>query len=397
MLLNTLGPTSAIDTKNSAGIVLQFTGGGSGEVSVEVSVDATDGSWRKVNVREAGGGSLAQIIADGVYTLPASARYLRLNALDINFPWTVIAQGRSSPADVGQNVLDLAADDATQVRIGVRTELKKDANNALVLSDAPSVTYGAGSANNAVLIASFDTIGYASVTLQLFGAFAATVNWYTSNDVNSGWVGSLAWPVNGAASPVSAATATGMWSIPCTGRYLRVVITAYTSGTVQVSLLPRMVNPVHADSTPSVGISGTPTVNLTQVGTNNVASAGVIGVMSIGGNVAPSAAPTANPIPIGSVDGSSLTRRILSDALGRLQIVGKAPTGVSQGDVIALPTYNAPDVKGLNESDFLLMLWAEMQVISYYMSELPRMLNDARATWDSPDVVRNDVLNNPPL
>jgi hypothetical protein len=392
MLLNTLGPTSPIDTVNCASVVLQFTGAGLGDVAVEVSADATDGSWQRVTVREAGGGTKEIVEVDGIYTFSASARYFRLNVLDLDVNWTVIAQGRSAAVDAGTNVLDLASDDNSNVRLSVRTDLKKDSLGAIVASDAPGVTYGNANVTGQLLIANFDTIGYASVTMQLFGTWTGTVSWFASNDMNAGYVAVAAWSVGGGGAPVTTATANGMWSIPCTGRYLRVIFTTASSGVVQVSLLPRLTPAVHADT--SIAVSA----NTNQVAGTATVTAGVAGLQAIGGNVAAGVAPTANPVPVGAIDPSGLTRRALSDATGRLSVVGQLASVMTALGAAAAPvaTYDAKmDKDGIDLNYLLAGILVELRVLTSYIFELPRMLSTVQPSWDSPDVLRADITQSP--
>lgn len=389
MLLNSLGPTSPIDTINSVGIVIQVTGGSSGFVLVEVSADASDNSWKSVPVREAGAASIDHIANDGLYTLAASARYLRLNALDINTPFTIIIQGRTSSADCGQNVLDQAADSSTGVTLGVRTELAKDLTNALLISDAPPPTYGIGVATGGIMIAAFDTKNYPSTTLQLFGTWAGTVSWYSSNDAaGSGWTLVSAWSAAGGSVPVSSATANGMWSLPSAGRFLRVIFTTATSGAAQVSLLQRSAPPIYADNN-----TATFPVNVSQIAGTGTVTAGISGLQAVGGNVAPGVAATSNPLPLGAVDTLNRTRRLQSDASGNLIVTGPPQMGLPGLGFAPVLTYEVPDMQGNRSQDLLLRILAELMVVSRYLYEHPQMISSPQTTWDTPDVVRADILN----
>lgn len=92
-----------------------------------------------------------------------------------------------------------------------------------------SVTSGA--ALNADLF-SLDVSQFRSVSAQLTGTWVGTVAWQGSND-NVNWVAVSAPSVGATGSPfVTSASANGMWLIPVSFRFLRLRLTAYTSGTV---------------------------------------------------------------------------------------------------------------------------------------------------------------------
>lgn len=389
MIINTTGPTAAIDTINNAGVVIQLLGSWNGSVVIEGSADQSTGSWLPLPVSVLAGVDRIQITTAGTYIVSLATRYIRINVFALTGSITATIIGRSAIDDSGLDILDLASDLMSGVRLSVSTELKKDTNSALVPSDAPATIYGAGSANNAIMIQALDTTGYQSLAVQLFGTFSATVTFYESNDVGGGWVAVAGWPIGGASAPTSAPTAVGLWSVPAVGRFFRAAITAYTSGTPQISITPRQQPAYHADSVPAPQ-----SVNQAQIAGTNTVTAGVGGLQAVGGNVAAGTTATSNPVPLGAVDASSLTRRVLSDALGRLQVVGQLPVGISPYNLQPLPIVDVTATPDGNQSmpELLLQILTELRVTNTYLCDLPLMLNKAitGASWDEPGALRTD-------
>jgi len=69
MIINTVGPTAAIDTINSDGVVIQFLGTWNGNVQVEGSSDQAAGSWRPICVDDAEGFGRPIITGSGTFTV----------------------------------------------------------------------------------------------------------------------------------------------------------------------------------------------------------------------------------------------------------------------------------------------------------------------------------------
>jgi hypothetical protein len=387
MIINTTGPTAAIDTINNPEVVLQLLGSWYGNVLVEGSSDQSVGSWLPLTISALGGMDKTQIQVAGNYQLSVSTRYIRFNVRQLVGSITAYVLGRAILADSSIDTLDLAADEYSGVRLGVRVDLLKDPTGAIVPSDAPNVTYGSGSANNAILIKAFDTTGYQSLAVQLFGTFSATVTFYESNDVGGGWVAVAGWPIGGAALPTSAPAAAGLWSVPAVGRFFRATITAYTSGTSQISITPRQQPAYHADSVPNPLV-----VNASQVGGTNTVTAGVGGLQAIGGNIAVGTAPTSNPVPMGSIDVNGLTRRLLSDATGRLMLGGLLAACTTPNGTPPTSSVDATQSDGQSPIEILQQILVELRIQTLYLHQLPSMLQLSIAvgsTWDDPNTLRD--------
>ena len=132
MIINTTGPTAAIDTINNAICVLQMQGSWYGNVIVEGSVDQSTGSWYPLPVAVLGGTDKIQMVSAGDYQLNVSVRYIRFNVMQLVGSITASVLGRSAPSDSSIDMLDYCADPQSGIRLSISTELKKDTNNALV-------------------------------------------------------------------------------------------------------------------------------------------------------------------------------------------------------------------------------------------------------------------------
>lgn len=207
----------------------------------------------------------------------------------------------------GQNVLELVATDGSGIYFNtqVLNHEARDANNAIILSDAKPISILSTAVGQWFTI---DTSGYSSLNLT---TFALTGSVYSSNDLSGTWI-SLSGSNNLiAAAYTTAIAANSTYSFPCLARYIRIVTN--TAGTATAYLRQAPWAPGYTTPLPS---------NLAQVGGINVTNAGVSGLLAVGGNIAPGTAPTANPVGVSGVDASSITRRILTDTLGATQVGG---------------------------------------------------------------------------
>lgn len=205
---------------------------------------------------------------------------------------------------------------------GFTVRMRTDKAGGQLLSDAPVTFTGQANSLAAPVIVAFETIGYQSISLQLTGTWAGTVTFYVSNN-GADWQLAAGYPASSSAAMQQTAAANNLFSFPAVGRFFKAQLTAYTSGTVAAIALLR--------AQPMAAIVGTRAVSINQVDGVTAVTGGVSGIMAIGGNVAPSAAPTAFPVPMGGWDGA-LTRRLLTNTAGALGVYGAAtlPVAVSE-------------------------------------------------------------------
>ena len=207
---------------------------------------------------------------------------------------------------------------------GFTVRMRTDKAGGQLLSDAPAPIIGEA------WVISCDTTGYQSISVQVLGTFVATATFFASND-GANWVNVGGFAAFNSTAQVISASGPGLFSIPVVGRFFKLQLTAYTSGRVSAIAYLR--------SQPLPILTSTPSVSVAQVNGVAAVTAGVSGMLAIGGNVAPSAAPTAFPVPMGGWDGA-FTRRLLTNTSGALGVYGAAPLPMY---VAESPARYAPD------------------------------------------------------
>lgn len=110
--------------------------------------------------------------------------------------------------------------------------LASDQGNLSIANSILNLTTVGVSALNGDVVASVDVSAYTAVSFQLTGTWVGTVTFQGSND-NTNFVSVSAIPVSVATTaPVQTATAVGGYLIPVQAKFIRIRVTAYTSGTV---------------------------------------------------------------------------------------------------------------------------------------------------------------------
>lgn len=94
--------------------------------------------------------------------------------------------------------------------------------------DMTTYTMDPVAANNTDLI-KVECLTTHQIEVQISGTWSATISFQASND-DTNYSAMQAFPVGGGAT-VTSTTSTGQWVIPVTARWIRVRVTAYTSGT----------------------------------------------------------------------------------------------------------------------------------------------------------------------
>lgn len=229
----------------------------------------------------------------------------------------------------GVNIIEQVVTDGSGLSFNVKivNPRKADVQGAAVLSDAPAPMWITAPVGATVVV---DTTGYQSVNIgsqTLAGNITGTNDFKTFSAISGSPValGTLA----------TAVTAGANFWFPCPTRYL--VITPTTAGTAVLYLRNTPWNGTYTTTVPT----GVAQDNVAQYGGTAVVTGGVAGVPAAGGNVAPGAARTANPVPMGGADAGNLTRTLLTDTAGRAQaaMVGVDFTG-TQRQVSVQPTSN---------------------------------------------------------
>ncbi len=120
---------------------------------------------------------------------------------------------------------------------------------------------GSVTGGTADIIASTDVSNYRWADLQIINTWVGTINPQFSND-NSNFVGNNLMAINSTSSFAANITANGIYRFPIEGRYLRVRMNAFTSGTAQGILELYSVSPA-AQNQPSQLLVSQGSINVT--------------------------------------------------------------------------------------------------------------------------------------
>ena len=176
-------------------------------------------------------------------------------------------------------------------------------------------------------------------------------------------------------------TTAGMYGIPVTGKYLQLIGPA----SVVQCIIYLSQTPLVIDS--ALNIAGA-----------NAITAGVTGTLAVGGNVAAGVAPTINPLLIGGADQltTALTRRLLTDVLGRLSI-GNVPSQNSKAlntlgydpqfrNILEVQdTTKVEDNQGL--ADLLFQILNELKILNNQIF----IMQSGQISIDNPDDLRQNI------
>jgi hypothetical protein len=301
---------AAVNTENERTIVLQLSGNFLGGVSFQASQNSTDWfdaqgfSWNNQIA------PVSTVYAPDVINIPVTARFFRAittsdfgGSVSGSYSLRTIdapaLQNQTTLVDVGSDVIvPVGGADPN----GYHKKLSLSEAGYMIPADGRVIT-GTRSGAQVGPIVQLDTTGYGTVILQLAGTFTGTVTFQLSNDAST-WSNATAWPVAGAAVPVSTATAVGQWIIPAAGRFFRAQIT--TAGTGQPLAVAVLKN------FGAMFPSNIPQQNVQQIGGTATVTAGVAGMLAVGGNIAEDTAATSNPLICGGVVRTALPASTVS-------------------------------------------------------------------------------------
>ena len=198
----------------------------------------------------------------------------------------VIANDQSAvPVTLSGSTSQTKITDGTNVVNVLKSDGTAAGQNAQLIAPAYKevVSAGAGSPN-ADLVSSIDVSGYSTFVLQITGTFVGTLTLQGSNDnlnfvsVYGTWIGNT--------QPVVTISTTGIITGSCNFRYLRVRMTAWTSGTaygvLELKSVPfaptNITGQVNATSTAVAGVGMQPaTSSIVNVPTAIKATTGLTG------------------------------------------------------------------------------------------------------------------------
>jgi len=382
------GAGSSIDTSGYGSITVQLSGIWNGSVDIEIS---NDGSvWHDCFVLPSDEPSLKDLIdSNGTYSLRLSSRYIRYNCKKITGTIAITISGKISEGLSGADMLSFAMDRTQNMPLQVQLpiNLKQEPDGGLILADMKGpIAWNSSTVSQPLII---DCTGYSSVIVHKTTAGIVTPTISNDGILYSGTV--CIGAASSAAPAATIPTATGIYIIPVLSKFLK--LTGPASAIYCV---------IYLSQTPYNAISSmlNPPVNITQFGGTTAVTAGLAGTLAVGGNVATGLAPTTNPLQVGGVDDSKipLTRRFLTDILGRLQISTQTGQSRALNELGYDPNYkNVILIQNVdrgednqNSIDLLTQLLTELKILNQYMYELPGLMLQGKPSVDEPASFRND-------
>lgn len=307
-----------------------------------------------------------------------------LVTIDPSTPVTTITD-ESDKGDLGLSAAQLiekAMDKSESMPIQVQLprDLKQAPDGGLMLPMSAPYIWNSSTILQPLII---DCTGYQSVIVQKTTAGIVTPT--VSND-GINYVACLAIPISTSIPAATMPTAANVYIVPVVARYLKL------TGPASV------VNcTVYLSQTPCTVLLNT-SVNIAQFGGTAVVTGGVAGLQGVGGNIAPGVTPTANPVPMGGVDDNriGLTRRFRTDDMGRMQVATSGDNGdinelgFSKDYFNRLAVQEMGRIDGDSQLDVLQKILIELRVLNQQIFELPRLIDEGRASNDDPCSLRDE-------
>jgi hypothetical protein len=378
--ISAVGSTAWFSTTGYPVIAIALTGNWAGNVQINGSHDQVRPD--PLLVQETNGAYIEdEIIGPGLYFVRSITPFIQINTTQLVGTITYSIVGKSGMGPDSLSILSQAIDPASTVNLNVNVAkgLAKDANNSLFLSDCRTipVTLAVGSS---VII---DTIGYQSVQVTS-GALVASVG--ISNDTALPFTTGILtlYMMNGGAQ-LTTINANNHFVFPVVARFLRITATTAGSATFQLRNTPL-----------TLPIGSTPVLLNGINGANAPVTAGVNGVLAVGGNIAPGAAQTTNPLVVGGIDANSLTRRLSVDTAGRIVSPSQLLPSQSLLNVAPLNVLDVSNHEKIPNSELLWQILTELKIHSYYLSQMPAMLNSPYAQYGFPESEEPAALRNQP-
>ena len=370
----------------------QFGGNWAGFIRIEASNDGVN--WIQQYVQYLGTGYITDVVSiPTIVQVAAASVYMRYYVISLDMGVITVKVVGNTGTIPTTSLLGLAFDLNSGVQLNTNiANIKTDTIGGLLSSDAPAPILISGGIGQPNLIV--DTQGYESLNITT-ETLAATV---TCSNAKVTWSALSGAPLVLGALTTSVAAATG-YSFPCIARYIRFVPTA--AGTATVYLRSQPWSGTYTTSVPTSTASN----NLAQIGATTVVSGGVAGTLAVGGNVAVGSAQTNNPIVVGGVDTSNLTRRLQTDASGRPIIASIDQANITRALGTISPNNNAQNLpalavqdlaqfEGQSLVDLMAQILIELRILNYYNYNLPTLLTTGltNSTGDEPAALRNDPV-----
>jgi hypothetical protein len=425
--LTNTGSISGFDTTDFQTVSIQVSGSWEGIVMVEGSND--NSYYVPLMTYPINEFTLVDNInEDGIYNLTTPTKFVRLNVVQlVTGSINTLIHGRTVDGPNAADVLSMAMD-RTQ-RMPLITEdiapLKKDATNALILSDNAGPYYYSGPSFSTIPQVQLDATGYYSIVIQATLVNTSIRIQGSQNGIS--WNDMYLYNMNvGGGSLTSVVGGQGVFIAPIATKFIRLIPNADSAGFNTFTAYLKQQPPSYLGlSGMGVTVNGTPTINLTSIGSNSVgqciglsAGGGTIqqplGGLAVGATAAHGSTNVAYPIMIGGRQAPTaaalggFVRQMLMDSDGRVQMglnildqtrATNAQLTGSQLQVItnnfqngnSLAVTDLSQFEGQNQTELLGQILLEMRIMNQYLYELPQKLNAGQNNLDEPTQFRNET------
>jgi hypothetical protein len=327
-----------------------------------------------------GGSTSSTVIVDSISAInPATAELQSALLQEITEENDI---NKATEENLGvEDLLFMAMDRSqnTPLQVQLPNDLKQEPDGGLYIADMKGPFFWKSSTASQPFI--LDCTGYQSITVHKITTGIVTP--YIAND-GANWIGTIALQPTTAIASTTILTAAGVYTLPVVSKWLKLVGPASAVQCfIYLSQAPCVIGS-------SLNIAGT-----------NAITGGIAGSIAVGGNVASGVAPTSNPIQMAGVDSLPipLTRRTLTDQLGRLQI-GNIPSqrtiGVNRigydpaymNPLEVQDTTRADDGQSL--LDLMVQVLKEIQITNQILTEQGRNLQTGQISSEEPNDYRNE-------
>jgi hypothetical protein len=401
---------TTLTTTGSPSLTVGMTVLSAGSVSLGTIVSGSANTW----VVSIGGTFTAQTM-----TAVTGSASVAINILG--------RSGNNTAGGADNLSLALDAKNVTPIHVSYQpgqSGVKQDAQNAFVLSDAPTPVVINAQVGQVTII---DTQGYQTLQLTSNATFAASGGFQVSNS-NDGTATSFATNQAALSSATGGTMSTAIvasttYTFNCTARYVRIVPT--TAGAFTYFLRNGVTGTASQNLTSIGGVAVAAVnaqlgVNVAQFAGVGAATGGLAGTIGVGGAAAVTAggtAPTTNPVPAGIVDTLGFGRRTLGDIGGRTFFTGfnvNTPVSTAASTVTTAAQQNNPafivgsllntfqgsaglnvqetsQVEGQTIAEILFQILFELKIANQQRYEMPLVLNNGITNgMDPPENYRQD-------
>lgn len=423
--LSNTGSISGFDTTDFQTVSIQVSGSWEGIVMVEGSND--NSYYVPLMTYPINEFTLVDNInEDGIYNLTTPTKFVRLNVVQlVTGSINTLIHGRTVDGPNAADVLSMAMD-RTQ-RMPLITEdiapLKKDATNALILSDNAGPYYYSGPSNQNIPQIQLDATGYYSIVIQATLVNTAIRIQGSQNGIS--WTDMYLYNMSVGGGALTSVVGVGVFIAPVATKFIRLIPNADSANINTFTAYLKQQPPSYLGlSGMSVSVNNAPNININTIGGSSPAqcvglNAGGVtiqqpaGGLAVGATAGPGSTNVAYPIMVGGRQAPTaaalggIVRQMLMDSDGRVQmglnLTDQARTTNTQltspqlevisanfqnGNSLAVTDLSQTEGQGRDE--LLYQILMEMRIMNQYLSELPLKLNAGLNNLDEPSQFRND-------